>query len=411
MISELIMMCWTTFEPNYDENRVPAYSLTDPLTFKDGQQVKKASDWPERRAEILKLFETEVYGQTPHQHLPVEIIEVDEMPSALDGLATQEQVILRFGHKSTDINVLIYRPNNVDHSVPAFLGLNFNGNHTVHSDSNIRVTKSWVPNNGNLGVEHNIASESGRGLVASRWAVETIIKRGYSLVTVYYGDLDPDFDDGFKNGIHPLFDENDQPRRRDSWGSIGAWSWGLSRVLDYLEMHNSINATKVAVMGHSRLGKTSLWAGAQDSRFSMVISNNSGCGGAALSRRRFGETVARINNSFPHWFCQNFNRYSDNEDKLPIDQHELLTLIAPRPVYIASATDDLWADPKGEFLAAKYADPVYRLLGTEGIPTDQAPEIDQSIMGQIGYHIRSGGHDVTLYDWKCYLDFADRHLY
>ena len=213
MISELIMMCWTMFEPNYDENRVPAYSLTDPLTFTDGQQVQKASDWPERRAEILKLFETEVYGQTPHQHLPVEIIEVDEIPSALDGLATQEQVILRFGHKSTDINVLIYRPNNVDHSVPAFLGLNFNGNHTVHSESNIRVPKSWVPNNGNLGVEHNIASESGRGLAASRWAIETIIKRGYSLVTVYYGDLDPDFDDGFKNGIHPLLDENDQPWR------------------------------------------------------------------------------------------------------------------------------------------------------------------------------------------------------
>jgi hypothetical protein len=303
---------------------------------------------------------------------------------------------------------LIYAPQVSKLTVPAFLTINFQGNHTVNNDRAIRIPSTWV-RNGN-GIKNNKARPVDRGSRSSRWAIDSIIERGYAFATVYYGDIDPDFHDGFKNGPHALFPpQNPSERKPSDWASIAGWAWGLSRCMDYLEKDSLIDAKQVAVMGHSRLGKTSLWAGATDERFAMVISNNSGCGGAAISRRRFGETIERINTSFPHWFCENYKKYNDKEENCPVDQHMLIALSAPRPVYIASAEEDRWADPKGEFVAALNAESVYQLFGY-GFGAKNQPEANQAVHGRIGYHIRKGKHDVTAYDWEQYLNFADKYL-
>ena len=408
----LLLLPWLAmaqqFVANYDEAKVPAYKLPDPLVFNNGSKVTDKKDWEKRRGEIYQIFEKDVFGIVPKWKGSMKSVVVSTKPDALDGLAKRKEVRLELinGNRKIAVMVLIYLPQN-SKDAPVFLSYNFDGNHTTTLEPDVLLPDSWVSNNKTLEITDNRANEKGRGTAASRWPVKEIVTRGFGVATVYYGDVDPDFNDGFKNGIHELFDAK---RDSSSCGSIATWAWGLSRVMDYLVTDKDINAKKVIVMGHSRLGKTSLWAGASDQRFAMTVANNSGSCGAAISRRKFGETVGRINTAFPHWFCDNFKKYNEKEELMPVDQHELLALIAPRPVYVASAAEDLWADPKGEFLSCVYASPVYQLLGLKGFPAKEMPALNAPIIGSIAYHIRPGKHDVTLYDWNCYMDFAEGYF-
>lgn len=399
---------------NFEERKVPDFTLPDPLICLDGTKVTDGKLWfRKRRPEILELFKQYVYGKNPGkpEKMSFEIKSLDK--NALKGKATRKEIsiIIENNHSKIQFNILIYLPNFQQKPVANFIALNFYGNHSIHQDPNITLSKRWMPTKIAYGIVKHRATEASRGVRSSKWPVELIIKRGYAISTIYSGDIDPDFDDGFQNGVHPLFYKkgHNKPASHE-WGSIGAWAWGLSRAMDYFESDDDIDNSRVIVMGHSRLGKAALWAGATDQRFALVISNNSGCGGAALYRRKFGEMISHINSRFPHWFCKNFKNYNDKEDKLPIDQHMLIALIAPRPVYIASAEKDLWSDPRGEFLAAKYADPVYRLLGTNGLNTSEMPNLHKPVLSTVGYHIREGDHDVLKYDWEQYLNFVDLHF-
>lgn len=399
---------------NYDESKVPQFTLPDPLISDEGAPVTTATQWQQyRRGEILRHFEESVYGPRPGKPERLEFVVTSLDENALGGKARRKQVSILFegGDRPFAVHVLIYLPINARKPAPIFIGYNFNGNHSINADPGIHLSKSWMRKNEGGNLNHR-ATDASRGKASSRWPVETILARGYGLATAYYGDVEPDHADGWKDGIRSFYktDANGQPLALEDWSAISAWSWALSRIVDYLEIDSDIDAKRIALLGHSRLGKTSLWAGATDERFAITISNNSGCGGAALSRRAFGETVQRINTNFPHWFNQSFKQFNGNENALPVDQHELIALMAPRPVYIASAVEDEWADPNGEFLSAKAAGPVYELFGKKGVGVDVQPPINSPVGDSIGYHIRSGGHNVTDYDWEQYLNFADRHF-
>jgi hypothetical protein len=395
---------------NYKEENVKPYVLPDVLTANDGNKVTTAQEWQsKRRVEILELFRKYVYGRAPigrPNDMSFQVFEKDS--NALGGIAIRKQVRVQFTKKADGpyMDMLIYLPKNVNGQVPIFANLNIWGNQSVCNEPAIRITNSYILIQRLPGIVNNRATEKSRGVNASWYPIKEIIQRGYGLATVHYGDINPDRADSLKTGLHAEFDGK---RDEESWGAVGTWAWGLSRAMDYFETDKDIDCKRVAVVGHSRLGKAALWAGAQDERFAIVISNESGCAGAALSRRTFGETVEIINGKYPFWFCENFKKYNGKEDELPVDQHMLIAIIAPRPVYAASAEEDLFSDPKGEFLGCKYADPVYRLLGVEGLSVTEMPAVEKpALKGRIGYHVRKGKHAMLEYDWKCFMDFADQ---
>jgi hypothetical protein len=402
---------------NRDESLVPAYTLPEVLKMQNGKAITTVKQWEnERRPELLALFAEHVYGKSrpDGKKLPYKITSVNK--NALGGTATRKEVTLYLSEdRSKTLNILIYLPNNAGKKpVPMFMGLNFAGNQAIHPDTDITINKNWTRFENQPGFVNGIAGEGSRGFYASRWAVELIISRGYGLATMYYGDLQADRKDidSLPESFHAWYYKDKKIKAGDNpWGAIGIWAWGLSRALDYLEEDPDVDAKRVAVVGHSRLGKSALWAAAQDQRFAMAISNNSGEGGAAITRRKFGETIKIINTSFPHWFGARFKEYADKENDLPVDFHEMMALIAPRPLYVASASEDLWADPKGEYLSAYHAGPVFQLYGLKAFTNPQPPAIEQPIQaGIIGYHIRKGKHDITKYDWERYVDFADQQL-
>ncbi|MDO4569663.1 MAG: acetylxylan esterase [Planctomycetia bacterium] len=414
------------YQANYDESKVPDYTLPNPLVCEDGSVVTNAAQWEaKRRPEIFALFEKEMYGELPsllreagnHPDF-VTFRTVETCDDALGGLAIRKQTILTFssldGKEKVDVNLLLYVPKDAPQPTPVFLGMNFLGNHTITKDPNVLL--HHLRSGEKATSEAELPEGSRRGDRVNRWAVEKILKSGYALAVFHYVDVAKDgAQQCFTSGVFDLYSdyEGNQSRGKNDWGAISAWAWGASRALDYLETEPLVDASRVAIMGHSRLGKTALWTGASDPRFALVISNDSGCGGAALSRREFGESVRIINRNLYYWFAPQFTQYNERVNDLPIDQHELVALIAPRPVYIASAEEDLWADPLGEYLSALHAVPVYELYGDAPFGNrteEQLPNLHEQVGKTIGYHIRAGKHDVTEFDWEMYIRFADKHL-
>lgn len=396
-------------EVNYDESKVPAYVLPELLVCADGERVTTVQGWEQkRRPELLELFSAQMYGRTPQEPIDVTYETLTENPGAMNGRATSKQVLLRFSGNGRTVEAILwmYIPNGVEGRVPVFVGYNFHGNHSTTLDTTVRRPPLF-----------HLLKEPGhphweRGCQMSRWSYEQIIERGYAVATMCYHDIFPDKPGFGEYSIAALFAGYDPAAATpsDGWQAIGAWAWGSSRIVDYLETQKRIDAGRIILMGHSRQGKAALWAGAQDPRFRVVISNNSGSGGAALSKRVFGEAVAQVSAIQPAWFCPAFDRYRNREADLPFDQHQLIALMAPRKVYVASAEEDLWADPRGEYLAAFHAGEVYALYGLEGLASERMPALNCPEMKDVGYHIRTGKHDVTEYDWQRYMDFADKHL-
>ena len=398
------------------QNEAPTAPLPDPLTMDDGTHVSSPAQWRnKRRPELLERFTREMYGVSPARSPKMSFIVFDKGTEALNGKAIRRQitVLLKGDPNGPKFDFLLYIPKAASKPVPAVLSMNFWGNHAIVSDPGVRITTNRVESGRNSHVDlscvhNNQATEACRGINAPQWPVEAMLDKGYALASIYRGDIDPDTKDGFDKSLKSFYAE--LQNRGDNFSTIGEWAWAFSRAMDYLVTDHAIDPKRVALFGWSRLGKAALWAAASDQRFAAVISNESGAGGAKLFHRGIGESVADLNKNFPHWYDENFRKYNGRDTTLPFDQHEMIALIAPRPVYIASAEQDAEADPAGEFASAKAAQPVYLLLGKQALLPEKWPAVNQPVGSDLAYHVRSGRHDVKPFDWEQYLAFLDKHL-
>jgi hypothetical protein len=393
---------------NYDEARVGSYKLPDPLTLGDGKPVRDAQTWyKKRRPEIVRLFEENQFGRSPGRPAGMSFDLFDKGTPALDGKAIRRQVTIHFSpdKKGPKMDLLLYLPADANKPVPLLLNLSFTANSNAVDDPGIKPGEIW-----NREKRRVRAPKDGR---FGRLKVLPFLEQGFGVATVYYGDIDPDFLGGIPHGVRALYLKPGQTEPApNEWGAIGAWAWGLSRALDYLETDKNVDAKRVALVGVSRLGKTVLWAGARDPRFAMVIASCSGEGGAAISRRNYGETIKHLTEPtrYPYQFCANYGKYGDRVHEFPIDAHMLLSLIAPRPVLLQTGDTDVWSDPKGEFLAAVAAAPVFKLLGKQALDTEQMPAAGQPILHTLGYIMHAGGHGAIPSDWELFLKFMQIHL-
>jgi hypothetical protein len=391
---------------NYDEALVGTYKLPDPLTLANGKPVRDVKTWYEkRRPEIVRLFEEDQYGRSPGRPAGMSFDVFDKGTPALDGKAVRRQVTVYFSEDKNGpkMDLLLYLPANSQKPAPVLLNLSFAANSSTVDDPGVKPGEIWGRD------KKKVPASSGRSF--GKLNIAPFLAAGFGVATVYYGDIDPDFAGGVPYGVRALYLKPGQTEpAADEWGSIAAWAWGLSRALDYLETDKGVDAKRVAILGVSRLGKTVLWAGAHDTRFAMVIASCSGEGGAALSRRNYGETIKHLNVRFGYQFCANYQKFGDHPDQSPVDANMLLGLIAPRPVLLQTGDKDFWSDPKGEFLAAVAAGPVFRLLGKQGLNTEQMPSAGQPVMNTIGYSMHDGGHGTIPSDWELFLRFMQMHL-
>lgn len=392
---------------NYDESKVGAYTLPDPLTLQDGHKVTDTTAWlQKRRPEIVRLFEEQQFGVAPGKPADMTFDVFDKGTPVFDGKAIRKQITIYFTKDTVHkVDLLMYLPAKAAQPAPLLLTISFFPNSVAVEDPGIKPSLMWDK----TGKRVPAVKRRPGGL-----PVERFIANGIGVATVYYGDIEPDFKEGIQYGIRGLYlQPGATAPATNEWGAISAWAWGLSRVMDYLEQDKEVDAHRVAVTGASRLGKTALWAGAHDTRFALVIASISGEGGAALSRRNYGETVKHITDTsrFFYQSAPNYHRYGDQVNQLPMDGHMLISLVAPRPLLLQTGDTDYWSDPKGEFLAAVAAEQVYRLFGKQGPGTDIMPKAGQTdMLHTLGYYMHSGGHAVLPADYDVFIRYIMKYL-